>query len=281
MDDQEKKYKQADLFIESVRIGMSRARWSYSVVIIICITIFTCSWNVYFSWIKTVFIPDKVVNVADSNSCSFAKNQEIVKYAQQNLLINWTQSNYIEIPLIGSKIHITDASIILSCLVTLVLIWLFFATRRENHIIGRTLQYYKDVSDDLKIYVYYGISLSNLFSTYSKNDEPIYSIEVKDNPKQVPGIRFLLLLIFYVPGILLLSLIILDLCSFNIPSMYRPFFLPPSPLQYTIKIIFMELFCLICAFSCIFLGYMCHRYERANSKILNEFAGIINWPRKE
>ncbi len=132
-------------------------------------------------------------------------------------------------------------------------------------------------NNEMKKFIYYGISFSNLFSTISDRDDPISSLEYVESEKKVKYARGIIQFVFIAPTIAILFIIALDLYSlFSLSSLFRE--KPDVPLHTLlkfgdfIKIAFMEFFAFGMAIICGFLGYKCWIFEKSTNKILKDFA---------
>lgn len=259
-------YQYAQLLVESARISMRRSRWIFSGLLFLTLSVFGACWNLYFSWLRSLFIAENF------------GNGEIIREARQLLLNFWIDSTFISFPIVGVRLSIADASFIISIGITAIMIWLLYSTRRENHIIGRSLRITIDEEAPLSIkkYVYYGITFSSLFMTMSNHDNPIRSIEYMEQEQKIFGLRGIFQLIFYVPFILILSIIIFDILSLSvIPSVFRennvPVIFTNLPFKYQLHIIVMEATALIMGTITAFLGNRCRQYQNGTMEVLREY----------
>ena len=104
---------------------------------------------------------------------AYFPKEELVAEMQKVLLKNWVESMLINVPVLGIRFSISDASVIGSASLTVIAIWLFYTLRRENHAIGQLLHLAKDESQNTKAFVYHGVSATQVFATTSKYDEPL------------------------------------------------------------------------------------------------------------
>lgn len=263
-------YHLANQLVKGAQKSMSRTLWVYSTILLLFFSVMTVLWNLYFSWIKNLF-----TNIKDLNKLTIP---------QIELFKEWTSSTYFSIPVININLQISDASTIISSAFFILVIWLFFSTRRENHIIGKSLFLTLNEENEMKKFIYYGISFSNLFSTISDRDDPITSLEyVESEKKMIRYARGIVKFVFFAPTVAILSIIALDLYSlFSLSSLFRVNSQVPLHQLLTfwdfIKIIGMEFFAFGMAISCGFLGYKSWQFEKGTNKIMKDFANEkIDW----
>ncbi len=256
-------YQLANQLVKGAQKSINRTLWVYSAIIVLFFSVIVVLWNLYLSWIKNLFL-----NI---------ENLENLTTPQIELFRIWTSSTFFSIPMININLQISDASTIVSLAFFILIIWLFFSARRENHIIGKTLFLALNEGNEMKKFIYYGISFSNLFSTISERDDPISSLQYVESEKKVKYARGIIQFVFIAPTIAILSIIFLDLYSlFSLSSLFRKQSNVPLHELLTfwdfIKIAVMEFFAFGMAIACGFLGYKCWLFEKSTNKILKDFA---------
>ena len=256
-------YQLANQLVKGAQRSMNRTMWVYSAIIILFFSVTAVLWNLYLSWITNLF-----GNIKDLNDLTIP---------QAELFKIWTSSTFFSIPIINTNIQISDASTIVSFAFFILIIWLFFSTRRENHIIGKSLFLSLNEDNEMKKFIYYGISFSNLFSTISDRDDPINSLEYVESEKKNKYVRGIIKFVFIAPSIAIISIIGLDLYSlFSLSSLFRVNSQVPlhELLSFWdfIKIALMEFFAFGMAITCGFLGHKSWQFEKSTNKILRDFA---------
>lgn len=262
----------ANILIQAAQHAMRRSRWILSAISVASVAIIAECWNLYFSWLRSiVFMPDwgEPTRVAE---------------AQRRLIENWIDSGFMTISLLGIKLHVVDASFIGSLALTILMLWLWFYMRRENHVIGKALYLAMDSEDSIRKCVYYGITSMNVFSTMSNNDDPVTSLHIVDNRSTLPGVRKAFTALYYLPTIVIASMLVCDVLSIEVLwSAFRTNYKPVGATSLThvdiIKIAFMDGSALIMATACFFLGNYCRRYQQGNLSVLREFSQLRN-PKK-
>jgi hypothetical protein len=94
---------------------------------------------------------------------------------QKAMVASWVEQQTIEVGLLGIKFHAADASLIGSVAFIIVITWLFYAVRRENHLFGRTLELVAREAPTLRTHVFYALNSTQVFSTLSEDDGPYVS----------------------------------------------------------------------------------------------------------
>lgn len=103
---------------------------------------------------------------------------------QKAMVESWVEQQTIEVGLLGIKFHAADASLIGSVAFIIVVTWLFYAVRRENHLFGRTLELVAREAPTLRTHVFYALNSTQVFSTLSEDDGPYVSAALQ--PKAEP-----------------------------------------------------------------------------------------------
>jgi hypothetical protein len=274
----EPRHPQNDIKIEFIKMlvdsaihSLRRVRWVFSAVLFATASIFAGMWNLYFSWLRTIFLhTDAISKIPPSEAC-------------KSLLGYWIDSSFLTFPILGVRISISDAAIILSGSLAVLIIWLFFSVRRENHLIGKALRLTRKADKISKLYIYYGISFASVFLTMSEHDEPIRQLDYRETEGSVFGIRQLVRLFFYFPSISIFTIVNIDVLTlFVIPSPFRSFYSPVGfsnlqPGDWVLAVL-MEIFAISMGIICAFLGNRCRQYQDGTMMLLREYAKSIYEP---
>lgn len=264
----------AKILIDGAEKCISRSHWIYLTNIILFFSAITLCWNLYLSWVTNFYSSIKTMDISK------------LTIPQSELLRLWTKSTYIELPIINVPIQISDAAVIISLAFFILVIWLFFSVRRENHVVGKSLMLAvsENASNELKKQIYYGITFSNLFSSISDRDDPITSLTYKEpETKARRSVRPLIKFVFFAPALCIFLIITFDILSlFAIESSFRSPYLDSliNELKFgdIFKIVIMEFVALVFGVSCIFLGYQSWIFEKETNNLLKEFAkDCIDW----
>jgi len=264
-------YDFAKLLVDASRDAMRRCRWILSVLSISALAIFGATWNLYFSWLRTVALLPAWAS------------ENIVKDLQERLLTGWVDSGFMSVPLLGIKLHVTDAGFIGAIALTTLTLWLFYSVRRQNHLIGKTLRLAQSAPRNIQEYVYYGITASNVFTTVSRNDEPIRSLRFSQDESKLYGARAAYTALFYLPAMTIAWIMVCDILSIVLlHSAFRSGHVAVGLLHLTaediVRILLIDITALVMAMACSFIAHYCRRYEAANVEVLREFSNQLYPP---
>jgi hypothetical protein len=196
--------------IDAIRDATSRNRWIYATATISAVAQMLAAFNLLFSWLRTFPLSGR----------PFPKDP-VVAELQKAMLRNWVDSHFISIPLLGLKFSITDASVVGSFLLCILSVWLFFSMRRENHLIGQTLTEAQHCGDDLKAYVYLGITGTQIFATVSNNDKPFTTLRTPERDERGVVLKGSVYVLMYLPAIAIFFVLFTDFLSLVLPSAFR------------------------------------------------------------
>lgn len=208
-----------DLLIESATEASQRARWILTATIVTSLTVLGAVYNFGLSQLRK-FIELLVVAPVTPSAAGASVPNEALKELQTALVKSWVEQLSVNINLIGLKFFAADATFIGSLALVIVTTWLFFGIRRENHIIGRTLRMASNEGQDLRAYVYYGLSNTQVFATVTDNDAPIMMDDTRASSAW--GLRRIAVLLLYLPAITSVVMLVADLLSlFHFSAIFR------------------------------------------------------------
>ena len=147
--------------IDGVAEATSRARWIFAWTLVACMVQLVALWNFNFSWLRKF--------AEQSHIRSAHRGWEPI--LSETLTIQWVESLFFNVPIIGIKASVTDLGILGAFALLLLSTWKLYAVRRENYLIEDLLT---EVSTKLwhcKSYVYFGIVSHQLFGSIAPNVE--------------------------------------------------------------------------------------------------------------
>jgi hypothetical protein len=213
--------------LESAHATQSRTRYSFVVLTIISLAILIGEFNSAFSW-EIQFLTG-VDGFADQKACSnqaspLCAAPEPTAAAQKELVEEWVRSNRVTIALLGVNISMADAALLGSLGLFLVTLWFYACIRRENHLIADLLiDALQSKEQFIRVMMYHGIHAYMVFSTMTRDDNPICELERAPRPKRPnPILRPALLMLIYLPAITTFFVIFADMYT-----LFRP-----GPLRY-------------------------------------------------
>jgi hypothetical protein len=147
---------------------------------------------------------------------------------QKAALEEWVQSQRVTIGLLGVNIGVTDAAVLGSLSLWILVIWFFYSVRRENHLIGRLLIDASLLSkedsqrEDLQKRIFYGISDYMVFLTITHVNDPIKTL-FHPNPREQKNFRlgFVVATLFFLPTIAIGFVLFTDLWSVYSEAVFR------------------------------------------------------------
>ncbi len=117
-----------DSRINDLERSAQRSRWFFGVYVAVAWVVFAATFNAYLSWMR---------NIADDHAAEVLKGpgyRNVSQFLEERALDAWSGRLYVDIPVVGGQVHITDAGILVGLLVVLLATWVVFAARRENHL---------------------------------------------------------------------------------------------------------------------------------------------------
>jgi hypothetical protein len=228
--------------LQGAREAINRTRLAFLIATIASLSIFITEWNAYLSWyrrfpLKEIFPGNPVTD-------------EVIR----KVLQQYVESRVITISLLGIHVGVSDLAVLGTLALFVCSIWLFFSIRRENHAIGSLLMDTLEASQEVRKYVYYGISSFLVFATSTYIDDPISTLDKKkreqvlDKPQSFASrfLRFALATLFVLPALISISTIVFDILSVYV--LQAAFAYPHEPLglkvlgiHYSIRLLIMEL----------------------------------------
>ena len=82
----------------------------------------------------------------------------------------------ITVSLLGIHVGVSDMAVLGSLTLLVCSIWLFFTIRRHNHSVGNLLRDTKEIPQQARRFVFYGVSAALVFTTVTSYDEAISSL---------------------------------------------------------------------------------------------------------
>jgi len=262
------------LLTNSAISSIQRGRYLFTAALIMAAINFIASYNLYGSWLRRF-----------SLTATNLINNEAVSANQQALLNEWINSTFISIPILGIKIHSSDASFAGSIAIFFFMLATMFVMRRQNHTIGQTARRVARTKNlDYMRYAYLGISYEMVFNPFSNADRPIDNLgdpNKRQNGKQITGIRSLMVLLYFIPALAIFQNLVWDIISiFWLQSPFRDQFHTvgseiKNDYQTIIFVFFILIVSALCCLATVLIGNQCRVYQRANAQVLKLLANKI------
>lgn len=262
------------MLIGNAETASKRARWILSLSITISIIQLSAVFNFAFSQLRP-FIESLILGAN-------TKDQSTYLYDLQSAIIrNWVDHLSANINLLGIKVSAFDATIFGSLALSIISIWLFFAIRRENHIIGKALSVAASEPQEIKAYLFFGLSNSQVFATLTDDDTSFQNEAVESN--KIGLVRALSNVLLYVPAISMGLMLFAEVYSlFGASSVFRgknetffemyvsgksnPALLDNAFSMFGYKFIMAIIFLIFICFTC----HKIHRLQQGTQKILRD-----------
>lgn len=265
-----------DARVQGALSAIARTRYSFIATVIFSVAVIVAEYNSHFSWY-----------VGFAKQLSFPQPGpdgigEVPRISQEELVRNWIGSNRVSISLFGINFGMSDAAILGSTTLYIMSIWLFYAARRENHLIATLLHDAHEKKDLATIeWIYHAISSNLVFITVSEKDTAIDNLADARNHQGniVHFVRAEFVAMLFLPFFAIAFIFCSDISSL----LASPFVRWPRQdgdilLQHIVKSIGTTLFLLSMLVFCGFLGALtlnlCRRireFQVATGKILQDF----------
>jgi hypothetical protein len=211
--------KDIELRLAAAREGQKRSRFAFLISTVLSLAVIIAGWNAYLSWYRTFALKD-----------AWATN-EVTRELQKQLTAEWVKSRTINVSLLGIHVGISDVPFLGSIALCIASIWLFFAVRRVNHVVGLLLRYTRTETDATKETIFNDIIAYLVFLHMTPIDMPIRNLEPK--AKQPSSLTTILqhithllsqgiaTVLLFLPPLAIFASVTLDWFSFYLPSPFR------------------------------------------------------------
>lgn len=263
--------------LQGARDAINRSRLAFIAAIIASLSIFIVEWNAYLSWYRRFPLREE-----------FPKN-EVTTEAIKKVIQQYVESRVINISLLGIHVAVSDLAVLGTLALFIFSIWLFFSVRRENHAIGSLLIDTAEQAEEIRRFVYYGISPFLIFTTSTSSDAPISSlhkeeqIKRQNRPQSISSrlLRIALVGLCFLPALIAISTIIFDMLSLYV--VHAAFSFPHAPLGFNdlkladkIRVITMEVIALGFSIPTAYICVKILRFEESLASILRSYAQTFN-----
>lgn len=275
-----------DSRLQGINESQRRSRISFLALTIASTALVVATWNSYLSWYRGFAMKPAwpASNVVVNGKDTLMTNPVVAK-ANELLISEWVKSQSINIAPLGIHIGISDAAILGSFAILVIMVWFYYCQRRENHLIGTLLHDEKNSSDEIRKLVFHSIISNSVFTTISNTDAPIKSLkDARPNEtEQLTFSRGAFNVLMLLPPFAIFFIISMDILTVTtIDAVFR---LPHKPLwdamsNHEVKLfgIYMAVALLGFAFSLV-LAYWIRSFEKCTRNVLSEFSrlsGVLN-----
>ena len=161
------------LRLDAVKEASTRSRIALLACTVAALCLLIVDYNMYLSWNR-----DFALQV-DGPTTPAGPELARTKFAQEQLVSNWVASTSTDMPLLGSRVNASDATVLGGGALYFLTLWLFYSMRRENRLIGSILRNTRDATIALNDLVYSGIISHMVFTATRVQPDPINSLNNK------------------------------------------------------------------------------------------------------
>lgn len=252
--------ERAAALLDAATNAVTRARYIFMAINVAGVLIVIAAFNGTVPWTRLLM--------------KSARTPESIKKILPDLVFR--DLSTVSIPLLGSKISASDLAPVGSVAMALLVVWFWYALRRENHVIravhrDANAAWNSDLSD-LARYLYHGVAHYFVFTTITDNNVPVGD---KRSVTASPSVRFL----FFMPAWIPVFLIVVDLFSlfstFTLNRDVNPA-APPQPLwdmlnngektEVQIRLVFAAVVGLFCVWKC----FDCWKFDRNTREAISD-----------
>jgi hypothetical protein len=217
-----------DMLIESAKEASQRARWIFTAASIVALIQLVSVFNLVLGGGRgytEAVVYGAIVLPSPSASAGLSPRErsqaEALADLRQGMIRNWAEAQKVKISPLGMEFDAGDAGIIGGVAFVVVLLWLFFAMRRENHIIGKMLLIAAEEPQPQRAHVFFALNSSQVFATLSENDGPFTPAGPQEETR-APLVRAALAGLTFLPAFAMLSAILADVSSvYWLGAVYR------------------------------------------------------------
>jgi len=198
--------------IRTARESVQRSRLAFLAVNLAAVALLLLIWDFYFSWYR--FFAAKPLDPQKD-----WLKIEIVK--------SWIHTQWMPTSTLGVNVGVADVSLVGSVLLLVLILWFYFAARRENHTTVRLLSdVVNSTIPEVRRATFWAIADEHIFLTFGRFDRPAgrvlfgpTSSDLVEAPDRI--VRSALNLIFFLPVYTMTISWALDALSLFGPSVIR------------------------------------------------------------
>jgi hypothetical protein len=161
--------------LQAAQSAIARGRYVFGVVNLAAVLVLTAEFAATFPWIEnTLNRAKQLARVQQGSDPASAKaNLVLIDRIKDTL---WHDVYTVSFPLLSVKFNVADLSVIGSAGMAVLAVWLYYAIRRENHIVGRVIREMDAALQEnaltKAIYLYHGVAHYFVFMTVTEQDSP-------------------------------------------------------------------------------------------------------------
>lgn len=257
--------------LEAARDAARRTRLAFLVVTVIAVAMSIAEFNSSLSWDES-FVANHGSEVLPSDTVRAVAEKAFIEAA--------IKANRVTVSLLGIDFGMSDAAVLGSIALWILVLWLFFSSRRENHLVGKLLVDASQSTDAAtRALVFHGVASQMVFLSITNSDKAIEKLEVVE-PHEAPALelRWIVAVLFYIPALTIAFVLVTDIFSlWYFQSPIRPaggtLFSRLSKWDLGELLIWDGLFLLLFGTLTLYNCCKIHLFQRATASILREFHG--------
>lgn len=228
-----------DMLIGNAKEASQRARWIFTVAIVISLVQLGAAYNFGYSETRDyvedlVFrqglpatkqaLPPQAPALSASAAAERGVGQAALKELRTAMVKSWVDEQTFHIGLLGIRMHAADAGLVGSFAFIAVSVWLFYAVRRENVVIANTIDIAGEEPPRTRAYVFHALVSSQMFATLQHHGRHAAGAGAGAGAqalhlRMAPGIAAVLT---FLPAITLAAVIAFELLSvFRFAAVFR------------------------------------------------------------
>jgi hypothetical protein len=240
--------------LEAAKSAIGRCRWIFGAINVAAVLILSSVFNQYLPYMRYTY-----------QRAQHSTDKEALKVLTDFV---WGDLSTVSIPLLGIKFSAFDLAVIGAVGMAVLTMWLYYAVRREHHVISQLADEAERTIDEAG-----GRGKADYLLSAVAHNFVFINLTTLDRPSWPVGV--LLRVLLYSPAWVLVAIVAGDLSSLFIPS---PFEIAPGPLDQhlvndweTFEISARCVFCLAVAAVC---GFTCHECQGLEAKTIERLESI-------
>jgi hypothetical protein len=192
--------------LEAAKDSITRARYVILICVLASLALIVADLNGYFSWYRFFILAPKLHGWDTQDALPDDVRHHFLVTAQDQLIKSWVDSLMVSIPPLGLRFGVSDIAIVGPAALSLLMIVLWYATRRENRAIVGLLRETADgeglvgqARQDMRGAVYYAISSHLVFLPVGEYSDPMAGLQPRGAERHSRFVRLGYRLFIYLP----------------------------------------------------------------------------------
>jgi hypothetical protein len=215
-----------DMLVKNAAEASQRARWILTLVITVSLIQVGALYNFGFSdtreYVESLVFEKGLPKNADPSrvpvlpgDTDLVLGDGALAELRKEMIKSWVDEQTVDIGLLGIKLHATDAGLFGSLALLSVVVWLYYALRRENRIIRTALgSVGREPQAGLRTYVFHALASSQMFAALDPLDDD-------DRDDSLFGRRVGPWLVTFLTSLPLLTMALMVYIDYNVVFTFR------------------------------------------------------------